>query len=460
VEIKLSEIVRAVNGKPLGAIDDARPVNRVSTDTRTIEKDDVFFALKGPSFDGHDFLKEAIEKGARTCVVSDTKRVTAELKKTAEFVEVKDTLAAYGDLAKAWRLRFRVPVVGITGSSGKTTVKELVAHVLSQKLKVLKNRGTENNLIGVPKTLLQLDASHEAVILELGTNLPGEIERLASIASPQIGAITLVAPSHLEGLKSVDGVREEKLSLLKAIDRGGVIILNGHDPNLSGVKSGVHRVVRVGLSKEGCDVIAEQVWCHEKGTSFHIGAVLYETPLVGRHNVQNCQFAIAIAAALGVDDDSVKKALSTFKPVPGRLSPKTLAGIYFIDDSYNSNPASFRAALETLRELKIRERKGVVCGDMLELGSHSEELHRQLGALIAELLFDYVIATGPLSAHLVDEALKHGFDPQRIRHAKSSAEAGKFLKETVQAGDRVLVKGSRGMQMEKVFECFTTSSTR
>ncbi len=462
MDVSFREILEAVRGRAAGPEGDC-PVRGVSTDTRTAGKDEVFFALAGDRFDGHDFLKEAVERGACALVVSEPKKLTAELKRSVRAILVEDTLTAYGDLARWYRQKFKIPVVAITGSSGKTTVKELTAHVLAQRFNVLKNRGTENNLVGVPRTILQLDAGHEVLVLELGTNLPGEIERLGSIAAPQIGVITQIGASHLEGLGSVEGVRAEKLSLIKQVDRGGVIVLNGHDPALAEIPGGMHRVLRVGL-KEGCDLQAEQAWCHEKGSTFRVDRGLYEprggekalleTPLIGRHNVQNALLAAAVGAALGVEFDLIAKALATFKPVPGRLSPRPIDGIHFLDDSYNSNPASLQAALETLKECKTQERKIVVVGDMLELGDRSEELHRQAGGSIARMLFDEVIAAGPQCRHLVDEALKSGFDPGRIRHAKDAVEAGKLLKGLAHAGDMVLVKGSRGTRMERVFEPF------
>jgi len=273
--------------------------------------------------------------------------------------------------------------------------------------------------------------------------------------------VTQIGQAHLEGLRTQEGVRAEKLSLLNHIERGGVLVLNGHDPLLQEVTSGVHKILRGGFSKEGNDVTAEQIWCHEEGSSFYLnGKDLFETPLLGRHNILNCLLAILVAKTLGVESALIQKAISSFKTIPGRLQHKEIEGIHFLDDSYNSNPASFKASLETLKDFKIRERKGVVCGDMLELGEKAEDFHRELGAFISHLLFDFVIAAGPYSKLLVDEALKNGFDPKRITHAKNSAEAGKLCREMAVPGDRILVKGSRGMQMEKVFECFITSSTR
>ncbi len=461
MDVSLGEIVKAIQGSVIGEAPGHLPIREISTDTRSLEKAELFLALIGKQFNGHDFIKEAIEGGVRYFIVSDMKKVSAESKMSANFIVVNDTLKAYGDLAKFYRQKFKIPAIAITGSSGKTTVKELISHVLSQQFKVLKNRGTENNLIGVPKTLLQLEKTHEVMVLEMGTSSPGEIERLSSIIAPQIGIVTQIGLAHLEGLLTQEGVKEEKLKVLDHLERGGVLVLNGTDPFLKEAISGVHKVSRVGFSKEGNELWADQIWCHETGSSFYLnGKDLCETALIGRHNVLNCLYAILVAMELGIELLLIQKAISTFKPITGRLSVKSFDGIQFLDDTYNSNPSSFRASLETLKEFKMRGRKIVVCGDMLELGSAAEELHREMGRLMADCLFDYVIAAGPLSGYLVDEALKKGFDPKRIYHAAGSLEAGKICHEIAQSGDLILVKGSRGMKMEKVFECFITSSTR
>ncbi|MBI4431983.1 MAG: UDP-N-acetylmuramoyl-tripeptide--D-alanyl-D-alanine ligase [Candidatus Omnitrophica bacterium] len=406
---------------------------RISTDTRTIEKGDFFVALKGPHFDGHDFIGQALEKGVRHFLVSE-KADLRSFGEKARFVRVPDTLKAYGDLANAHRRKFSIPVVAITGSVGKTTVKELLAHFLEAKFNVLKNQGTENNLIGVPKTILELKPEHQALVLELGTNQPGEIERLSSIAEPTHAVITRIGQSHLEGLKNIEGVKREKLGILKGLRSSGAFFVNGEDPYLKGAERSVPVMMESG------------VW--------------HAMPLLGRHNQVNAEIAMAVARALGMDEWTMKERLRTFAPVKGRLELKEIAGIYFIDDTYNSNPVSLDAALQTLDSLKILGEKGLVLGDMLELGAESEKWHRQVGASLARFAPDFVIAAGPLCRHLVDEAIKMGFDRSRIQHAASSEEAGRLCFEWTAPGDTVLVKGSRGMKMERVFDCFITSSTR
>ena len=459
MDIKITEIIEAVQGKPLGVLQEDLEIAAISTDTRTLGKNDVFFALQGPRFNGHDFIAEASQKGARHFVVSDAEKIHKKGKTADNFILVKDVLQAYGDLAKFFRRKFRIPAIAVTGSSGKTTVKEMIAHILSSKFSVLKNRGTENNLIGVPKTLLHLEPSHEILVLEMGTNQPGEIDRLSSMIGPQIGILTQIGYSHLEKLKSIEGVREEKLGLLRHLERGGTLVLNGEDPMLKDLKSGVHRMVRVGFEKEGNDFFADNVWCQETGSSFRLnGKELFEIPLLGRHNILNSLLAIGAGVLMGVDVEVIRQSLKEFKPISGRFHLKNIEGIFFIDDSYNSNPTSFRVALETLKSFKIPGQKGVVFGDMLELGEKGEELHREIGAFFAELLFDFVIAVGPLSHLAMEEAVKNGFNASKVHLAKDSVEAGNICRGLVSPGDKVLVKGSRGMKMEKVFECFTPSS--
>jgi UDP-N-acetylmuramoyl-tripeptide--D-alanyl-D-alanine ligase len=437
----------------------SRPI-RVSTDTRSLKAGDTFFALKGPHFDGHDFLKTAIEKGAAQLVISDLTKVPAGSQTKVQVIHVKDTMTAYGDLAAEIRAQFSIPSVAITGSSGKTTVKELTAHLLSKNRKILKNIGTENNLVGVPKTIFGLDAEHETLVLEMGTSLPGEIDRLASLIKPDIGILTQIGYSHLSGLGGLEGVRAEKLGLLRHLKAGGVLIVNGEDPQLEGVCHPAGRTVRVGFDAARADFSADQISSSASGTFFRLNAGLeFKTKLYGRHNVLNCLLAIAAATELGMTPADLQEGLLTFRSVPGRLELKSLAGIDFLNDTYNANPTSFEAALQVFKEFEALGKKGIVCGDMLELGPEAEMLHRRIGKYLAACGVDWVIATGPLCRYLAQDAVKSGLDPKKIEFASDSLEAGRLCRQRAACGDVVLVKGSRGMKMEKVFECFTTSYT-
>lgn len=459
MDINFEEICRSASARLLSAPLPTMPIQGISTDTRTIQANDVFVALKGAKFDAHDFLQEAFEKGASFFIISDEKKAGAELLRKANVALVEDTLKAYGDIAANYRKKFKIPVAGITGSSGKTTVKELLSAILETHFQNLKNKGTENNLIGVPKTLLRLNASYQSAVIEMGTSLPGEIERLSQIVSPQIGILTQIGYSHLEGLKDLDGVFKEKTSLLKHLQNGGFLIVNGEDKRLKNLKPGAHPVLRVGF-ETGLEYMIDQVCLHEKGCAFRLGGMAYDTPLLGRHNVLNCGLAIVAALKLGVPAEKIQSTIAAFRPVPGRLQLKELGDILFIDDTYNANPTSFRAALETLKEFKARDKKALVCGDMLELGSHSERLHREMGLYAASLNLDCLIACGEASRFLVDEAVKSGFNASKIFHAASSVEAAAVCREKLNGRQVVLVKGSRGMKMEKIFECFMNLSIR
>lgn len=458
MKLTLEEVVKATGGRLIGEISRDSVVTRISTDTRAIAKDDLFVALVGEHFDGHDFIKEAYAKGSREFIVSRDDTFDDAMRQSSRIVKVNDTLKAYGDLATFYRQQFKIPAVAVTGSCGKTTVKELIAHLLSAKFSVLRNRGTENNRIGVPKTIFQLEEGHRMLVLEMGASIPGEIETLSSIIQPQVGIVTTVGASHLEGLKSAEGVREEKLKIMKHLDRGGLLIVNGEDPYLKDVQSGVHKIFRVGFAAGGNDMFAADIWSHDAGTSFRLNAEhLIETQLLGRHNALNALIAISVAITFGIDIETIKKSMAAFKPVGGRLCVKTLEGIQFIDDTYNANPVSFGVALETLKVYKTRGRKAVVFGDMLELGAASKPLHEELGKKIASYACDFVIAAGAHAQCAANAAVKAGLDAKRVHMVASSSEAAALCKEMAAPGDLILVKGSRGTHMEKVLECFTTS---
>lgn len=461
MDIRIQEVQRALLARALWPLRGKQPVRRISTDSRTLKEGDLFFALKGRRFDGHDFLKEAVQKGARHLVVSDPQCLLPEFRQKVNALCVSDTLAALGDLAKAYRQKFSLSVVAVTGSVGKTTVKELIAHFLSEHFNVLRNPGTENNLVGVPKTIFQITGSHPVLVLELGTNAPGEIARLSSIAAPTIGVVTKIGPSHLEGLKDLEGVRREKLGILPHLLPGGFLVLNGEDPMLQNVQNGSHRLLRAGFSPQNAELFAEKITCDETGARFLVNAqgTVFESPLLGRHQVLNVLLAMLAARALGVAWSSMRDSLRTFIPVQSRLSWKEMNGIYFLDDTYNANPASFWAALETLGEFPMNGRKIAVCGDMLELGQASWVWHRRLGAALADLGVDEVIAVGPLCRHLLDGAIERGLERKKIHHVETSDQAGALCRRIAAPGDRILVKGSRGMRMERVLECFITCST-
>lgn len=431
----------------------------VSTDSRVIAKGDLFVALVGERFDGHDFLRTAVEAGAAGVVVQrDRQRKGNGLPPDVTVLSVEDTLKALGDIAHYWRMKFDVPVVAVTGSSGKTTTKEMAAAILGQTKNVLKNEGNLNNLIGLPLTLLRLQPRHEAVVLEMGTNRPGEIRRLAEIAGPDIGVITNVGPAHLEGLKSIEVVREEKGDLFVTMAGRGTAVINIDDPNLSfWEERWAGRKVTFGIEKPA-EVHAEHI-SHEgeRGTIFTLVAGKHSreitVPTIGNHNVYNALAAAAAALACGIPFEAICRGLMSFKPVAGRMEVHRLKnGAFLIDDAYNANPASVGEALKTLRELKGESRTVLVLGDMLELGEASETFHAEIGRMIGETGVEEVFLRGRFAGAVAHGAVKKGLRADRIRVDWAPEEIAESLKRGLREGDWVLVKGSRRMKMEDIVQ--------
>jgi len=441
-----------MNGSP------ASEFSGVSTDTRKIEEGSLFIAIKGPNFDGHDFTAEAAKKGAFGAVVI---RDITPPNDDFIVIKVKETVKALGDIAGFHRSRFDIPVIALTGSNGKTTAKEMLALILSAKYKVLKNEGTENNYIGVPQTLLKLSKDYDIAVVELGTNHPGEIAYLADIVRPNCGMIINIGPSHLEFFGSVENVMKEKLDLLKRLGEDALAVVNGDDAGLvANAKKICEEVLTFGLG-EGCDFMAGQIHESDCGINFALnGIYLVKLRTLGRHNVYNALAAIAAASLYGIGAEAAAKALEDFVPPKLRMEYQKCDGIEFIFDCYNSNPASLKSAIETLRDLEAGERKVLIAGDMLELGASGQELHREVGRFAAKAKIDIFVSVGPLSGYILEGAQEEGIGGKSLLRFENSVEAAKALKDILRKGDLVLVKGSRGMKMEEIKKCFTTCSTR
>ncbi|MDD4879903.1 MAG: UDP-N-acetylmuramoyl-tripeptide--D-alanyl-D-alanine ligase [Candidatus Omnitrophica bacterium] len=432
--------------------------SHISTDTRKIEKGSLFIAVKGPNFDGHDFVCEAASKGAGAAVVS---RDMPSPKAGFSVILVKDTVKALGGIAKLHRSRFDIPVIALTGSNGKTTTKDMLALILSSKYKVLKNEGTENNFIGVPQTLLKLNEEHEIAVIELGTNHAGEIGYLADIVQPNCGMILNAGPSHLEFFGSVENVRKEKLDLIKRVGEDGSAVVNGDDPELvEAAKKMCDEVVTFGFN-EDCDFTAENVRESDCGISFALNdTYAVKLRMLGRHNVHNASAAIAASSLYGIGTKSAVKALEGFVLPKLRMEYEKCGGIDFIFDCYNSNPASLESAIGTLRDMEPYKRKVLVVGDMLELGEAGPELHREAGRFAAKSKIGLLVSVGTLSGYILEGAQEEGIGGMSLLRFADSVEAAKALKNILKQGDLVLVKGSRGMKMEEIKKCFTTCSTR
>lgn len=429
----------------------------VSTDSRRIAKGDLFICLKGENYDGHQFAGAAVASGAAGLVIQGNAEAgLPALSRAVPVIRVRDTLKALGDIARFWRRRIGVPVIAITGSTGKTTTKEMTAAILEQTGNVLKTEGNFNNQVGLPLTLLKLNRRHDVAVVELGTNQPGEIGRLTRIAGPDIGVITNIGPAHLEKLKSLDRIRKEKSDLFRKMSVRGTAVMNADDPALrflSGQWQG--KKITFGL-RRGADVTAVNLRKKKPpGLAFTLkigrsrGAV--ELRAAGEHNLCNALAAAATAAAFGADHGTICRGLASFRPLAGRFEIHALGnGAYLIDDAYNANPLSVREALRALQGLKGRHRSAVVLGDMLELGGHAGRLHAGIGRLMAGAGVDRVFLKGDHCRATARGAVAGGLATDRVSFYEQSGEVLERLQAFLKKGDWVLVKGSRKMKMEEV----------
>ena len=454
--LTIGDIVDATGGKLLRSRMNEK-IYGVSTDTRTILPGNLFIPLTGPNFDGHDFIAKAVDSGARAFLTGRTHRdrIPAFTDDIA-WIEVGDTLAALGDIAHCWRKRFKGPVIAVTGSAGKTTTKEMIATICSLDRNILKTEGNFNNLVGLPLTLLKLKDGVDLAILELGTNAPGEIERLARLAEPAIGVITCIGPAHLEGLGTVTDVREEKGKLFDVMDQQGIAVLNLDDPEIA-VLAARWKGKRITCSLSGpADITAENIrqtdtW--KTAFTLHIGEIREDVVLAapGLHNVKNALAAAGAAMAAGCDPDCIARGLNAVRPVSGRMEIETLDnGTHLIHDAYNANPLSVGEALNTLVTISGACRRIVILGDMLELGGKAQHFHEEIGRKLARSGIDILFLKGDFSRVTADAAVEAGMDRSRIFFFNGANDAIPRLKEVAQRGVWILLKGSRRMNLDEL----------
>ncbi len=443
ISLGLLETARVLGASLDGA--DLRYVG-LSTDSRNVLPGSLFVAIEGEQFDGHDFVDAAAVNGALAAVISKARRFSLPT------IRVDDTIAALGKLAGHWRSRFKAPLIAITGSNGKTTVKEMLASILGRSHKVLATKGNLNNEIGAPLTLAQLDSSHEQIIVELGANHPGEIARLTRMSQPSVGLITLCAPAHLEGFGSVEGVARAKGELFSEMPADACAVINADDAfaPLWGGLAGERRKIRFGLEKE-----AEV--CGQWKPAGNGGALSIRSPLgnfeariafPGKHNGSNALGAAAAAVAAGASVEDIRLGLESARPVSGRLELKRgTGGAAIIDDTYNANPNSLKAGLEVLTGRAAQ--RWLVLGDMAELGPDAARYHQEAGKMARDLGVDRLYTVGALSRlaaeRFGDDAFH--FDSQDALIDALRGDLGKDV--------TVLVKGSRSMGMERVVSAVT-----
>lgn len=448
----LKDIIAATGGKASPGCPDS--FSRISTDTRTIGPGELFVPLVGENFDGHDFIGAAFERGAAGALCQSGRDMGKLGGKP--LIEVPDTLMALQDIAAYSRAaRDDLLVVGITGTNGKTTTKEMLAAIMSLRGPVLKNEGNLNNEIGVPLTLLRLDGSHWASVVEMGMSGFGEIKRLAEIARPSIGVITNIGPGHLEKLGSIEGVARAKGELVEGLPEDGKAVLNIDDPflkDLAARNSG--RLVAYGLSPNA-SVTASGIEESGAGIGFRLitpaGAADVTLPVIGVHNVYNALAAAAAAWAVGLSISEIKEGLEMFRPVKMRMETMEIGGARVINDAYNANPASMAAALTALVSVK-EARKIAVLGDMLELGQSAEKAHFDVGRLAGAEGLALLVLVGSHARNTARGAAEAGMEEDRIIVASGAEEAAAVLAEKMRHGDNILVKGSRSMKMERIIE--------
>ena len=449
----LQEVEKATGGRLLYPVVDDSVFSQVETDTRAITEGALFVALKGETFDGHDYVLQAKERGAAGAVVAEER---PEYKQEGfAVVIVTDTRKAYQDLARFHRRRFSIPVIAVTGSVGKTSTRSMIAAVLSQKYRVLQTEKNFNNEIGLPKTLLQLTPEHEACVVEMGMRGLGQIAELAAIAEPDIGVVTNVGKSHIELLGSQDNIARAKSELVRALSEDGVAILNQDDSYVAAMADLCRgKVVGYGIESNAA-IRASRVVCSEKGLRFACRCfdqvMDIHMPLIGSHNVYNALAAIAVGRVLGLTEHQLQKGLSEYRGMPMRKELIHLGEYTFINDAYNANPASMSEALKSLA-LLTKGRKIAVLGGMLELGDWTVREHEKIGAEAAELGLDALITMGSPASYIADAARKNGLGA--VYTAQDHAGAADCLRQIIQPGDTVLLKGSRGFAMEKILPYF------
>ena len=442
-----------------GQISPRDPIGPVTTDSREVTPGSVFVALLGERVDGAEFVEEAIRKGARAAIVSEegARKVPREVLAEKPVFVVRNPVEALGDLARAHRERFRhIPLVGISGSTGKTSTKELLAALLSRSRKVLKSPGNRNNLIGLPLALLTLSGDHDVAVLEMATNQPGEIARLASISAPDVAVLTNIAPAHLKGLGSLEGVAREKGDLYRSLPESGTAVVNAMDLRVMR-EAGRCRAAKIYYGVALNEISGRMLSMDDEGMRIAVrtpsGEFASSLRLTGEHNLMNALAAVAAAYALGLRPAEMEEGFRSVAPGRGRFRPVPLrGGGLLLDDTYNANPASVEAALRNLMALRRGRRCIVVLADMLELGEASGSSHFRIGHMLGGINPDLLFTHGTEAAAIADGAREGGLDLGRITHVGERDGLRRAVTAALREGDVILVKGSRGMRLEEIAE--------
>lgn len=435
----LDDLIKATEGKVLSQGQSS--FSSASIDTRTINPDEIFFALRGTKRDGHEFVNEALKKASGAVISKD---INIDFKEKT-VVKVNDTLLALQNLARYLRRQFKGKVIAVIGSNGKTTTKELISEFLKGKYKILKTDGNLNNHIGVPLCISRLEKKTEFMVLELGTNRRGDIRHLCEIVYPDYAVITNIGFEHIEGFGSIEGVREGELEILSYVN---TVFVNGDDKFLmEGLKGWKGKIITFGLQNE-CDFSAQEIKFYDEKTEFILKTDIASFPvksnLIGLHNVYNTLAAVSVAVNFGISKCIIERVLENFYPVSMRGEILKIGGLEIFFDGYNANPSSMKAAIEELARRKKDRDSIAVLGDMLELGDYTEEAHVEIGKLLKDFGIDSFIGVGKF----MKNALRY-FDGDVFDTVE---QAGQFLKDNIKGSEVILIKGSRAMKMERIVE--------
>jgi len=452
---KVKEIIKATNGRLIKG-NREQFLKGVSTDTRKLNDEDIFIALKGENFDAHNFIDEKLIKQVKAIIVEKDIKTTAD-----NVILVKDTTKALQDMAKYHRANHKgVKVIGITGSSGKTSTKDILYNLLKEKYHVKKNEGNLNNHIGVPLTLFRMNGDEDFFIVEMGMSHQGEIKVLADIADPQIGLITNVGRAHIEFFDSVEGIAKTKGELIEALETGDMAVLNYDNRYTDILKNMAVKGVDIkyfGFDKKADYSIVEYDY-KKDGMSFKISSedreVNLKTNLIGEYNLYNIASAVTAARLVNLEWSFIKKALKNITLTGLRSEIKEIDEITFINDCYNANPLSMKNAIKMLHYIEGGH-KIAVLGDMLELGDIQKEAHREIGQYVVKKNIDYLITTGPLGQYIADGARESGMNTTNIFYIEDKHKISNKLKSITKPQDIILIKGSRGMKMEVIYQDFS-----
>ena len=448
-EVNISNLLQATSGEAYGIAGVCPAFRSVSLDSRTVRPGDLFWAIAGERHDGHEFAFDAYRRGAVACVVRSGYGCEVPYPQ----IRVSDTRQALADFSQWYRQQHDALLIGVTGSVGKTTTREMIYSVLQTEFSGFRSPRNFNNQLGVPLTLLEMEAGHDFGVLEIGASAVGEIAELANIVQPEIGVVTAIAPAHLEGFGGLGGVIEAKGELLAALPAGGFAVLPGDDPVLRGLADrAACQVVFVG-EEEHNDIRATEVKSVNQRLTFRVDQTNYEVPVLGRHHLSAALIAVAVGKEVGLAPMSIQQGLQQFRPIGGRCQVHQIGPWTVIDDCYNANPRSMEAACRLIDEWPGFGKKYLVLGEMVELGPQSEQYHWELGKTIAPCEVDRLLLYGAHCHHVSRGAREHGFAAHNIAESVDNLDTLLLILDCwLEPGDVLLVKGSRAMQMERVID--------